>query len=228
VLRERARRGLFELIVIVSGVLIALAVDASWDLAKDRSAKVALVVALESDFDRNAVVVDSALARTGVQLAQARRVLDMLHGRVPMDPLEAAANLGSRSETPDVSMGAYLGALNSGQLVLLSPELNRELALIPDVLRDIRENSNLFLQLGYFGPYADVIHATGGYSPWFDFGPEWDEAVVLSGLDGPDALPGVETLYLVQLNRLRSLERLRDQVVRIRDLLASEVGDGPG
>jgi len=163
------------------------------------------------------------LATVESELDEIRTLLEVIYAGERVDPSAAGAALVSASDWADLPMGAYLGALNSGQLALLPPELNRELALLPVMQERITDNVNLFLQHAYFGPYADAVQLTGGIGQWLPFGPPVEPNVVITGLAQPAAVRGIEQLYLIQFNRQRMLQSLLSSVHQIQEMVAREL-----
>ena len=211
-----------ELAVIVLGVLIALAVDASWDALQDRRARDELLNAIAADLAQASSELDEQLGALDEELADLERLLEMVYGDAPIDAEWARSALATSSDWADFPMGAYQGALNSGQLGLLPAQLNRELAVIPVIQGRVVDNVNLFLQLAYFGAYSEVVQRTGGMGPWLELRAT-SEAQVSEGLRTAAAQEGIEQLFLVQFNRRRMLVELTAQIDACRDLIAGEL-----
>ena len=222
-LRDSARGLALELVVIVLGVLIALAVDAAWDAAQERRVRDELLHALAGDLQQGATMISDQLSAVEAELSDVQALLEAIYRGDSVDPTVAADALRSSSDWADLPMGAYLGALNSGALGLLPPALNRELALLPPMQERVTDNVNLFLQAAYFGSYSDAVNLTGGVGSWLPFGPPVDEDQIIQGLAERNAVRGVEQLYLLQFNRGRMLSSLSTQLDRIQKLVAREL-----
>jgi hypothetical protein len=222
-LSDKERSVVVELAVIVVGVLIALGLDASWDAAQERRARHELLVALGGDLEAGAELLTEQIAAVQAELDQIQSLLEALYGGDQVDPDLAMEALVSSSDWADLPMGAYLGALNSGQLALLPAELNRELALLPAMQERVTDNVNLFLQNAYFGPYADAVELAGGIGQMLPFGPPAEAGEVNRALRQRAALRGIGQLYVIQFNRLRMLQSLVSRVERLKELVAREL-----
>ena len=125
---KRIRRALIELLVIVTGVLIALWIDAGWGWLQDRQDETQILADLEADFSANAATIDSVLA-----------VHDALIEGVPLVIASGADGLGDSdlfgaflaivtNETFIPRTGALDAAIASGRLTLIrDPELRAAL-----------------------------------------------------------------------------------------------------
>lgn len=123
--RRFIRGGLFaEFVVIVAGVLFALAVDAAWDSFQDRQFERASLVSLASDLAEVEDRLADSARRDSVIIARADALLSF--SGVPADTFFVLVR-GLFDTTPvQVRLGTYDELLNTGRLQLLR---DRELRL---------------------------------------------------------------------------------------------------
>jgi hypothetical protein len=119
-----------EFVVIVIGVLVALAVDAAWEARQERAMELELVDAVSTELSSNIALLDQTLAsaaRAHDNLERARRISEQ--GMVADSGavfVIALLNSTSFSPLPIVSRAAVRDLVSTGRLrVVRSPELRR-------------------------------------------------------------------------------------------------------
>jgi hypothetical protein len=128
-----------EFVVIVLGVLVALAVDEWREVRAERAREVGYYRALLGDLDRDLAEYDFAIEFTGVSLDAARDVLSVIEGRARAGEgsLAEALRRASWVNYPAWSSGTMDELLGSGSIRLLrDPVLKRALLAYHDFVNE--------------------------------------------------------------------------------------------
>lgn len=238
---DRGRLGprvLGELVVIVSGVLIAFQVESWRENIQAREREQAQLVALKADFEENALRLQDAERFQRRALRSFSRVLAFGSGDAPMLPADSAyrafRHIRQFSRFEPVT-GAYDALVSSGDLRLLqSQELRAELAAFAGAAGDGYEDEGLAERLraeftllgtrtvpmawmaGDLGTVESFGDSEIGYQtqdPHIDFEPLFSDNAYL-GL--------AFELGQIETRILRYFEDLRSRTERILEIIHAE------
>lgn len=136
--------------MIVGSILLALALDASWDALQEAERRADLLDGLSSDFAVVAAQLNETLLTHQSALQAAERVLGLAHsGEVSASDAPVVDSLLSRIWEPstiDPPMGTLQALVSSGELgVLENPDLRRELTAWPAIFSDFQHTEDLAL-----------------------------------------------------------------------------------
>lgn len=238
----RVRRVLGELVVIVVGVLIALAADSWWQERGDRGREVGYLRALRAELMETQRRLEESLAIDSVYSLQASSLVEFLRGAgpssVPADSIRAWSQ--SLAYSPFNSTAASLGALlQTGDINLVrSPGLRAEIAEFSGDL----ELTEAWLQQTETAIF-DMGRTAGLYVEEI-----WEEQKRLTGSaprDPPSRLymdliadldadlvrrsPQLRSIYSTQavmaFSRMNALDRIREPVTALIQLLDAELSE---
>jgi hypothetical protein len=134
-----------EFVLIVTGVLVAMAANSWWESRRDRTREETYVIQLLADTRANQVRVDSAIAADSVAQRSTGRLLGTLSGNVPpatRDSTPRGIQGADAFSSPDFRplLGTYTALLETGDLQLLdSPDLRFRLVAYQSSLESVRE-----------------------------------------------------------------------------------------
>jgi hypothetical protein len=134
-----------EFVLIVAGVLVAMAANSWWESRRDHTREETYVIQLLADTRANQVRVDSALAADSVAQRSTGRLLGTLSGTVASPPRDSTARGIQGADafsSPDFRplLGTYTALLETGDLQLLdSPDLRFRLVAYQSSLESVRE-----------------------------------------------------------------------------------------
>jgi hypothetical protein len=156
--RRNARWFAAELLVVVLGVLLALAVNGQAQRLREHRLALEYTARISEDLDRFAASLEGVIAWSGAVRAAGDLVAPVLDGADPGDdaPLVlAAAYQAARMRRPDLSPIAYRELLATGQIRLFrDPGLRQQLgAYFADL-----ERAGTFLELD--GEYSAIVRRT--------------------------------------------------------------------
>ncbi|MFT5435108.1 MAG: hypothetical protein ACI9OJ_005825 [Myxococcota bacterium] len=207
--RTRVAGRLFsEFLVIVLGVLIALAVDAGWDRRQDREIERASIQSLVNDLDRADSLLTAAAQRDSVIIRRADSLLAF--SVVPGDAFVSLIS-GIFDTTPvDVRLRTYDELLNTGRLQLLR---DRDLRLT------LTEFDAAARTLSDYSTQVDIQWSETA-RPVLYRSVDWDGIAALQGRvwgePGPDLeLPGPEQTVRLEAE-LRAAIRDRRALAAVR------------
>lgn len=230
-----AARLVGEFVVIVVGVLAALAVDEWREVRVERARETAYYRALAVDLERDLAEYDIALAMTARSIAAANQVLSVVRGEEPNEvvgPLGQAVRWASWVNYPDWSMGTIEELISSGSVRLI-----RDRDIKSAMLR-YREDVNEWrprLQGPEFRTFLEYRRATRGYLPR-GIGPEEDVGLPpVARMALARRLEGDEDLRLMIRGMLGEwktltavLEGQRDRALELKALVDARVAvSGP-
>lgn len=218
---KQIRRVMTELLVIVSGVLIALWIDAGWGWLQDRQDETQILADLEADFAANLATIDSVVA-----------VHDALIGGVPSvltngaDGLEDPELFGAflsivTNETFIPRTGALDAAIASGRLTLIrNPELRAALTGWRHYVVEAQE------EIEWAGPaqdgFLDAIAVDVGGSVDAELPPENLRRVLNRVRDDPEVQRHLIVKRIWTVEARADFDALRAETLRVLTL----VGDG--
>lgn len=155
--RSKLRWFAAEIVVVVAGVLLALAANSWAGERADRAEEQAILRGLQADFETNRVRLDSTLAYNHRALEAGQRLLALM-GSAPSDTEQVERLLGRTVdwEAYQPVTGRLDALLRSGRLGLIqSDSLQAALAGWETVLEDVRENEQIAVDMHYahLAPY---------------------------------------------------------------------------
>ena len=139
------RHAVGEFVLIVAGVLVAMAANSWWESRQDRTKEETYLTQLLADTRANQERVDSAFVVDSVALASTNRLQSILDGRTAIPPRDSTRRgfIGSDAfANPDFRplLGTYTALLETGDLQLLdSPDLRFRLVAYQSSLESVRE-----------------------------------------------------------------------------------------
>lgn len=165
--RHRWKGLLLETAVVVTGILIAFALDSWWDSRAQAFQERAHLRALQSDFAANDERLDESVARQDGIIAASRQllVLSRIGRPVAIDTVRTLMSRVFNSGRFEPVMGAYEAVVNSGGLAQISDDsLRAALAAFTSYLRVpyVEQYSNS-LYFPFIREYADRM-----WFPWID------------------------------------------------------------
>jgi len=142
------RRLAVESTAIILSILLAFAIDASWDEFKERNREEAFLVSLLSDFEEARIRIDDSTARHNAFIVAANELLQFHEaGAASIDPDELAAKLGAVFfdwETLYLPSGSRDALFASDDIEIISNEtLRAMLAAWPSQVADAAEDDSL-------------------------------------------------------------------------------------
>jgi len=148
----QTRRLLAESIAVVASILLAFAIDASWDDYREGIEERALLDGLRQEFERNLEDVDTQSARVEIARERLRRFpqLETLSGgAIEADSAyEVLVQPLIRSYTSEVSDGFLSATISSGKLALIDDvELRALLAETKSIDQDVSEMRQVVMDL---------------------------------------------------------------------------------
>lgn len=243
---SRWNRALLESAVIVGSILLAFAIDASWERYQEALDRAELIDALQLDFQTTAERLDSVLLRadTIVDKNRAALLVATQGQRLPIDSLRALVDGFFHDITFVTNLPAYEAAVRDGGIGALEsrPFLDADASF-----RQAQEfyllNSEIAAELYYLGPTANLIRRELGslgvlltppaecfseyncpYPATFDR----SAGEILDFVQRRDVYAALENIHNVNLNSRRSLMRMAESVDGILDVLESlEAGTTP-
>ncbi|HEU4517339.1 MAG TPA: nuclear transport factor 2 family protein [Steroidobacteraceae bacterium] len=236
-------RLMLELVVVVAGVFIALALDAWVAARKDRSEEALLLRAVRSEFHRAVIDMDRELVFRRAMTANTDQFFRMAENGTRPDPATMDRMLGALLYWSDArfSMGAVESILVGGKLHLIeNEEIRYFLAALPERLADVKQvETNDYTTLfdtavPYLATHGDMpqILATMGNrpgdpepgEPWLDYSPRNPRNHVPL-IEEPEFLALVAGTFASQANVTYAYEGLRPDLVKMITLLDEELGD---
>ena len=140
------KHALGEFVLIVTGVLVAMAANSWWESRQDHTKEETYLSQLLADTHANEERVDSAFAVDSAAMVSTNRWLDILSGAEPIPPRDTTRRGGIRGAdaftSPDFRplLGTYTALLETGDLQLLeSPDLRFRLVAYQSSLESVRE-----------------------------------------------------------------------------------------
>lgn len=226
---HRWRRYVAEGIVIVVGILVALAADAMWQYRIDRADEHTMLRELEAEFAANAQQLDSVAAEHRRGREGVRVLLGALRGSldVPPDSIRDLLELLDAPWTFNPKLAALESVIASGQLGLIRDDsLRIELVGWPAIVEDMKEDELYAAEYVYSKQYDAMSNVLN----WSDvYGPEEGR------LRRPVSIVGNEGLESVLAYRyswfdsiLDELARVENASLRVRALLARNLTGGSG
>lgn len=167
-----------EFILIVTGVLVAMAANTWWTSRQDHTKERSYLAQLLADTRANQERVDSAFASDSAAMVSTRRLLALLSDTTPAPPDSARRGLpgGDAFASPDFRplLGTYTALLETGDLQLLdSPGLRFRLVAYQSSLESVRETVRHTAETmerhedSYFRALLPLLAARGGQGPAF-------------------------------------------------------------
>lgn len=142
--QSRVRVTIREVVLIVVGVMIALTLEARWQMILERRAENDLIDRLRVELSRNAESVSRWLTLHERVAASTAELIHVLEDVPPGSrAMVADSLLGNMTRTPtyDPEQGSLDAAVSSGQLSLIrSADIQRALAALGRSLRDAQED----------------------------------------------------------------------------------------
>lgn len=217
------RRAAGELVLIIAGVLVALAVNTWWQGRQDRSREQAYLAQLLEDTRENERRLGAALAEETRTLAAEKSLLYALRSPAPI-PSDSTAAWGRAGplnySDPRLLLGTVTALQQSGDLRLIGDDRLR-VAIIGyagGVDKDWEEFSR-WVGIG-MNAWLDIVRAVASRGEPY---PEDDVALLqatVRTLRHDARLPvALQAMWVAGLNRVFYLTRMRDDTARLRRLL---------
>jgi hypothetical protein len=246
--RERLRafewsKSLRELVVVVAGILIALALDEWMTGRRDRAEEELLLRAVQSEFQAMLTDMDRELVFRNAMIANTDRFFTMAASGERPDPATMDEMLGDLMwwSSMTLSTGASQSILVGGKLRLIeNEEIRYFLAALPERLSNLKQNEqNDYIALRdttapYFLEHADMaqILRTVGDRPgsggkderWFRYEPKAPRNDVVL-FEEPRFMGIVSNVFASQGNVIAAYEGLRPDLVRMIALIDKELAD---
>lgn len=221
------QRYAIEGVVIVLGVLIALAADAAWDYRVDREDERVALRQLDAEFLANASQLDSVSAGHRRGLDAAAILLDAVRGRTTLSA-DSTRNLVRALDmawTFNPKLAALESVTQSGQLGLIRDDSLR-VALVgwPGIVDDLKEDELFAADYAYSAQYDAISSVLN----WGDiYGPDHEQG------SRPMQIVGNETLESVLAYRYSWFESVLSELAlveaalsRVRALLDANLARG--
>ena len=218
------RRYAIEGVVIVLGVLIALAADAAWDYRVDREDERIALRQLDAEFQANASQLDSVSAGHRLGMEAAEILLDAVRGGTTLSAdstLELVRAL-DQAWTFNPKLAALESVTLSGQLRLIRDDSLR-VALVgwPGIVDDLKEDELFAADYTYstqFDAFSSVLN-------WGDvYGPTAGRSSRPTKVVGNETLEGVLAYRHSWFEAvLRELALVEASLLRVRTLLAANL-----
>lgn len=226
-------RVLVEGVVIAASILLAFAVDASWDAKQLANEREILLMTLEAELKETRGLLGAAIS---IQREADQRVHTFLLAadtldRIPVDSLRALVYPAFQPVFFEPALREYQTTTRSmDRLGLSDIELMRALAVFERGLRYHRRLEDSFGDMNFLGPVYDLRMSLG--SLYALTGPteisgDLPRRFVLSEvqfrtvLDRTETFAAIESLRVVQSAKLRMLEQMEGAVTDALEALAS-------
>jgi hypothetical protein len=222
------RHAVTEFVLIVAGVLVALAANSWWESRRDHDREHVYLVQLLADTHENAVRVGTAIAEDSALQRSTRRWTAILRGSGPPPPADSLPPLGGGSElfrTSDFRplLGTYAALVETGDLQLLrSPALRFRLVAYQSSLETVREilsRSVESMERDEDSFFRVVIPLRAGGGP----GPDRAGGLVAAVRGREDVLLPIGAAAAVRGRRLRALRSLRTESQVLEALIRTEL-----
>lgn len=222
---QRWQRYVTEGVVIVVGILVALAADAAWDYRVDRADERTALRQLEAEFAVNAAQLDTVADKHRQGLQAVTDLLGVVRGsrELPTDSIRSLIAFLDAPWTFNPKLAALESIIASGQLGLIRDDsLRVELVGWPGVLEDMREDELYAADFTYSFQYEVVT----GMLDWGDiYGPEEGRPRRPLSLRGNEAYGSVLAYrYSWFTSILDEIARVEAASGRVRALLAENLG----
>jgi hypothetical protein len=215
-----------EFLVIVAGVLSALAAQTVWTRHQDHEMERDYLRQLLTDTRENEQRVSSAIDQERRIQSAARNVMTALEGTGPLPPTDSmttwmVTTAGASDFRPLV--GTYRALLGTGDLRLIHNDTLR--ALLTEYSAQVESESTRLSQLlaaviAQAGPLGRAIPYIRRV--FIDHEPKLDSREIARLRDSPDAAIVVFTLQAANNNRLNGLRAVYDETTRLRKALEAE------
>jgi hypothetical protein len=222
------RHALGEFILIVTGVLVAMAANSWWASRQDHTKERSYLAQLLADTRANAERVDSAFASDSAAQASTRRILALLSDTAPAPPRDSTRRGipgGDAFSSPDFRplLGTYTALLETGDLQLLdSPDLRFRLVAYESSLESVRETVRHTSETlerhedSYFRALIPLLSARGGRG-----GPNFRRLTEIARGRQDITIP-LSAAMAARSRRMRALRDLRKETRLLVDALESE------
>lgn len=222
--RRRLRWFAAEFLVVVSGVLVALALNAWWAGHEERAREEAYLRQLLVDTRENERRIADAIAMDSVSTDATSRAMAALHGAAPLPAADTLVRwLGGAASAADFRplTGTYDALLRTGDLRLIrSDSLRSQLAAYATSLE---AETTRRLQLR--AAFLDAIHP---FARAFPFVRGMFVGAAPEGVDpralraDPEATSVLFTIQATHVNRLSGLRNLREETRALRRALEAQ------
>lgn len=229
--RARVRWVLGETLIVVVGVMIALAVDSWREDRRDERTEEQYLSSLLEDLDSDFAELDRAGRQSRSAAAGARTVLDVLGGRAPPlpgDSLALAVEYAGFLYFPAYFPYTFDELVSTGNLrIIRDPELRREIASYYNLIESEKQWWDRYrgIQARYTAAMQGVLgpdirsRITRGNDPEVS---EADRARILRELSArPDLPAALEGMIWLQDRQVRWHMISRDRGERLRDLVTA-------
>lgn len=224
------RHALGEFVLIVTGVLVAMAANSWWTSRQDHARERSYLAQLLADTRANQERVDSAYASDSVAMASTRRILALLSDTTPAseqprDSTRRGLPGGDAFSSPDFRplLGTYTALLETGDLQLLdSPGLRFRLVAYQSSLESVRETVRHTAETlerhedSYFRALLPLLSARGGRG-----GPAFGRLAEVARGRQEVTIP-LGAAMAARSRRMRVLRDLRKETRLLVDSLAAE------
>jgi hypothetical protein len=188
----RGRRLLVESFAVVVSILLAFAIDASWDDRRERIEEEALLAGVLSEFEQNIEEVATQLERVQAARDRLRRYPDLAEMTGGMVDADSAYTVlvqpVIRSYTSELSDGFLNATITSGKLALIKDiELRALLAQTTSIDENTSEMRQVLMDLSVAGAIALGEHTE--VAPLMDAGTR--RAIAASAFRAPSSDPDV-------------------------------------
>ena len=185
------RRYAIDGLVIVLGVLVALAADAAWDYRVDRADERVALRQLDAEFLANASQLDSVSAGHRQGLEAAAILLDVVRGGTALraDSVRSLVRALDVAWTFNPKLAALESVTQSGRLGLIRDDsLRVELVGWPGTVDDLKEDELFAADYAY----STQFEAFSGALNWGDiYGPDHDRGARPMRIVGNESLESV-------------------------------------
>jgi hypothetical protein len=222
------QHALGEFILIVTGVLVAMAANSWWTSRQDHTKERSYIAQLLADTRANQERVDSAFASDSAAMVSTRRLLALLSDTAsaqPRDSTRRGIPGGDAFSSPDFRplLGTYTALLETGDLQLLdSPGLRFRLVAYQSSLESVRETVRHTAETmerqedSYFRALLPLLPARGGRG-----GPAFGRLTEVARGRQDITIP-LGAAMAARSRRMRVLRALRKETGLLVDSLAAE------
>jgi hypothetical protein len=217
------KRVIGELVLIVSGVLIALTVDSWWQAREERARERAYLAQMLSDAKETRSRLRVSIAGDSIMLLEAERVMTQAFSN--RTPPRDSLNLHSGYQQFRPLTGTYSALVQNGDLRLVRSDSIRfrvidYVALIQNTEVLLRHTESLIWNSHERLHRGLTVHSrTGGRGG----SGEWTQLNVEALLNDPEVVSAIRLHASASDNRLRNFRRLEEPTANLIRLLEKEL-----
>ena len=219
------RTALREFIVIVTGVLVALAAQAWWESRQERAREHEYLRQLLAETRENESRIEQSITQDSAGGAALARIMAALGADAPVptpDSIAAWVVRGGSVSDFQPLFGTYRALLGTGDLRLVQNDSLRALIVTYAAVMDQEDEWLRQLRVAFLNAVEPIARSMPFVRSAFLAGPDLSLIDVEALRENPDAAATLFSLQTAHVNRLRALRRAREETRRIRSALEVE------